>query len=125
MTYLNPGFFPNIPHQYHWNAMADRAANPKKPLVHVPEYLQQYLVPPSELSEKAEPHLDKLNSVFGWVNEPVEKKKPYTVAAATKATDKIEVNVVEKDKAASVEKSSTDEGFFSPEDIDMETGEVS
>ncbi|XP_058793850.1 uncharacterized protein LOC131665759 [Phymastichus coffea] len=124
LPYLNPGFFPNIPHQYHWNVMADRVLNPGNSLLPLPTYLYQYLIPPEQVKRQAKPHLDKLNKLFGWSNEQIVKKKQMTtVVTIEKSNPDIGVAIAEKNRD-SFDKNPSDEGIFSPENIDIDTAEL-
>lgn len=139
--YLSPGKFPNVPDQYYWSVIAERALNPDGPLLPFDDYsLKAYLEPPEDLSIKAEPHLEKLSELFPGcqitTDLPVEKEvdatAPKTVdATAPKSADATAPKSVDATAPKSVDDSIENDtnadtnGLFSPEEVDVKMEEVS
>ena len=123
--HLNIGLFPNVPIQYHWNALTERALNKDKPIIPVNDtFLQKYLEPPENLKVKAMPSLAELDKLFPNCDYKKESDKKSKVPPnAEKVIEKKDTEPELKNSIIK-ESPSIDEGFFSREDVDVKMEEV-
>lgn len=100
--------------QYQWNAFADRVLNPKKPLLPVNDYIKKYLDQPEILKNKAKPHLEKLNELFGT-------REVKNVDLGNQDSEDMQKVPNAPGKPGLTEDSVN---FFSPDDVDVKMEEV-
>ncbi|NP_001135434.1 ATP-dependent DNA helicase II [Nasonia vitripennis] len=121
--YLNPGMFPNVINQYHWNAIADRVLNPKGALLPLNGYLKKFLEPPEYLNDKVKTHYEKLRKLFGNINMHKETTKDKKSArVAPKIANEPEKTGATKD-ILTIGKDN-DEAASDSEELDMSMGEL-
>lgn len=127
LPYLNPGRFPNVKNQYHWNAVADRAINNlKKPLLPVNDYIKKYLGTPETLKNKAEPQLEKLNELFVALKIKNQVAKVQNSDISKDSNQVPNSEDVQNISNEPIKPSSINNliNFFSPDDVDLKMDEV-
>lgn len=117
--------FPNIPVQYQWNSLADRALKPNGPLLPLNDYLKVYLEPSEDLNNKARPHLKKLDELFPdckvIIDVPKRQKAEVTLPKTEEDVENIKNG---SNKDAPISTNGDDKGLFAPDDVDVKMEEV-
>ncbi|XP_023246677.1 X-ray repair cross-complementing protein 5-like [Copidosoma floridanum] len=120
LDFFNPGMFPNVPNQYYYNAVADRALNPTGALLPVNDYLKRYLEIPEFLKNRVKPCIEKLDEAFEECKSILEVgiEKPSVTKKIEAEEEAVQKAVADKPiiSAVPMDTNGTDKRLFAGND---------